>query len=98
MRSVVGALDRFLWRAESHYAQERAENFLACDAMRRSHAGEKARRIPVTFFRQPESWLDQLRAFLQPALDQVANFIQLPARIDRADVGILVERIGDAKG
>ena len=30
---VVGARDRFLGRAESHYAQNRAENFLLRDAV-----------------------------------------------------------------
>ena len=41
--------------------------------------------------------LHQLGALLQAAVDQLANFVELHARIDRADVGVLVERIADAQ-
>ena len=39
----------------------------------------------------------QLRALLQSAVDQLANLIELHPGIDRADVGVLVERIADAQ-
>ena len=41
--------------------------------------------------------LRQLRAFVHAALHQLADFFELRPRIDRADVGVLVQRIADAQ-
>src|SRR5882724_10087039 len=66
--------------------------------MRRRDAGEKARRIPVTFRGEFRVRLHQLSALLETAVDQLANLIELHPRIDRADFGVLVERIANAQG
>src|SRR5439155_23164262 len=70
-RRVVGAHDCLLGSAKSHYAQDRSENLLLSNAMRRGYTGEKAWRIPVTALRQAAAWLHQLRAFPNAALHQL---------------------------
>ena len=41
--------------------------------------------------------MNELGALFHAALDQLANFFELHSRIDRTDVGILVERITNAQ-
>src|SRR5665213_287378 len=94
---VVRALERLLRRAERHHAQYRSENFLRRHAMRMRDAREKRRRKPKSFRGERALRLRQLRAFVHAALHQLADFFELRPRIDRADVGVLVERIADAQ-
>src|SRR4051812_19399837 len=49
---VIRALDCFLRGAECHHAQDRSKDFFLRNPMGRGHAGEKTRRIPITFRRQ----------------------------------------------
>src|SRR5881392_4058235 len=45
VRRIVRALDCFFRGAERHHAQDRAEDFLLGDPMRRGNAGKEARWI-----------------------------------------------------
>src|SRR5450756_1252302 len=66
--------------------------------MRRGDAREKSRRIPIAALGQRATGLDEFRAFRHAALHQLADFFQLRFVVDRADVGVFVQRIAEAQG
>src|SRR5678816_483239 len=70
VRSVVRALDRFLGCAESHHAQHGSKDFLLCHTMARGHAGDEARRKPVTSLGQGTAWLDKFATFLHTGINK----------------------------
>src|ERR1035437_9024050 len=98
VRRVVRALERLLRRAERHHTQYRSENFLLRYAMRRGDAREKSRRIPIAALRQRATGVDKFRTFRHAALHQLADFFQLRFVVDRADVGVFIQRIAEAQG
>ena len=52
---------------------------------------------PVALLGQPARRLVDLGALLLPARDELLDLLELLLRVDRADVGVLVERIADAQ-
>ena len=90
-------VERLLGRAECHDREDRSEDFLAGDTVARGHAGKKTGSEPESLGGQLAVRLRQLRSFRHAALDEFADAAKLFARIDRADVGILVERIADTQ-
>ena len=66
--------------------------------MTRGDAGEEARCEPVAIVRQLAARLHQLSPFLDPGIDEFADAPELLLRVDRADVGVLVERVAHAQG
>src|ERR1051325_10168696 len=60
--------------------------------------GEHGRHEPVALLRQAARRLVDLGALLLPATHELLDLLELRARVDRADVGVLVERIADAQG
>src|SRR5205807_692550 len=52
---------------------------------------------PKSALWKPATRLQKLRAFVDPALHERADFFELRLRVDRADVGIFVERIADTQ-
>src|SRR6185436_4581717 len=97
IRRVVRLLDRFLGRAEREHREDGAEDLFLGDAVGLRDAGEEGRREPEAARGQLARGLHHLRAFLDAALDELADLLELRARVDRADVGVLVERIADAQ-
>ena len=77
--------------------QDRPEDFLAGDAVAGGDVGEITRREPETLRGQVAPALGEIGAFADAAVDEFADAVQLLARIDRADVGVFVERIADAQ-
>src|SRR6202162_2498748 len=90
---IVGAFDRFVGRAEGHNRKDWPKNLLARNTVRRLHVGEEGSRIPVAALGQRAGGLHQVRAFGDPAVDEFDDAVALRSRIDRADIGVLVERI-----
>src|SRR6476646_4582867 len=97
VRRVVRLLDRLLGRAERQHAQHRAEDLLLGDPVALRDIREHGRREPVALLRQLARRLVDLRAFFLARLDERRDAIELLARVDRTDVGVLVERIADAQ-
>src|SRR2546423_5922783 len=91
---VVRFLDRFLERAERQNAQHRSEDFLARDAMALRDACEHSRLEVVTLRRKlTHCRLVHLGAGCYARVDELADPVELRLRVDRAYVGVLVERI-----
>src|SRR5207245_8681340 len=61
------------------------------------HVGEKGRREPEAPSWQHTFRLVELGALLDPRLDQALDLLELSARADRSDVGVLVERVAQAQ-
>src|ERR1700722_4198914 len=97
IRSVVGALEGFFGCAKGHHAEDGAENFLLCDAMRGGDAGKKTRTEPIALVRHGATGLHEFGAFVHAALHQLADLFKLRFGIDRADVSVFIERIADAE-
>src|SRR5687768_2335143 len=95
---VVRLFDGFFEGAEGEHAQHRAKDFFARDTVALGDTGEY-RRLEV----EPLRWkvahggLIQLGAAANSGIDKLTDAIELRARVDRADVGVLVERIADAQ-
>ena len=90
---IVGFLHHFFEGAEGLYRQHRTKNLFLYNTTRLRYAGEERGTEPVTFRRNGAITLPAITAFFDTGLYQTLDFIQLRFRIDRADVGVLVERI-----
>ena len=97
VRRVVRLLDRLLGRAERQHREHRAEDLLLRDAIALRDVREDGRREPVALLRQAARRLVDLGALLLAGLDELPDLLELHLRVDRADVGVLVERIADAQ-
>src|SRR5581483_12376902 len=58
---------------------------------------EDGRREPVALLRQATRGLVDLRALVAAGRDELLDLVELHPRVDRADVGVLVEWIADAE-
>src|SRR5712692_9472239 len=97
VRCVVRLLDRLLGGAEGEYGEHRPEDLLLGDPVALGHVREDGRRKPVALLGQTARRLVDLGAFGLARLDELADLLQLLLRVDRAHVGVLVERIADAQ-
>ena len=94
---VVGLGHRLLGGAEREHREDRAEDLLAGDAVRLGHAGEDRRREPVAACGQLARRLVELPALVHPRGDQLRDLVELRPGVDRAEVGVLVQRVADAQ-
>src|SRR5437867_2044308 len=97
VRRVVPLLDRLLGRAEGEHRKHRSEDLLLRDAVALRDVREDRRREPVALLRQPARRLIDLGALLLAGIDELANLFELLLRVDRSDVGVLVQWVADAK-
>src|SRR4029077_4881567 len=74
-----------------------AEDLLLRDAVALRDVREDRRHEPVALLRQRARRLVDLRAFRLARLDELDDLVELHPRVDRADVGVLVERVADAQ-
>ena len=99
VRRVVGLGDRLLRRAERQHRQDRAEDLLLGDAVRLGDAGEHRRRGTRTRCSGRSQRACPARGALGLAgAGELADAVELAAGVDRADVGVLVQRVADAQG
>src|SRR5436853_87406 len=73
------------------------EDLLLRDPVALGDVREDGRREPVALLREPARRLVDLRALLLPGGDELGDPVELLLRVDRADVGVLVERVADAE-
>src|SRR4051812_5895730 len=92
---VVRLLDGLLRRAERQHAEHGAEDLLLRDAVALRDVREDGGREPVALLRQPAWRLVDLGAFVLAGLHELLDARQLLPGIDRADIGVLVERVAD---
>ncbi len=95
---VIGLGDRLGRRAERGHREHRPEHLDAAQRVGLGDVAEQARPQEVARVRQR----DVLRLEVTPALalagfDQAPDLVELGARVDRADVGVLVERVAHAQ-
>src|SRR5918996_1606541 len=94
---VVRLLDGLVGRAEGQHGQDGPEDLLLGDAVALGHVREDGGREPPALLRQAAGRLVDLGALLLPARDELLDLLELLGRVDRADVGVLVERVADAE-
>src|SRR5690606_31115119 len=75
--------------------EHRAEDLLARDRRRRLHIREDRRREPETVLGDLARRRPSLGALLLAEVAQGADALELLGRVDRADVGVLVERVAE---
>ena len=88
---------RLLRRAEGEDGEHRPEDLLLRDPGALGDVREHGRREPVALLRQAARRLVHLGALLRARRDELADPVELHARVDRAEVGVLVERVADAE-
>ena len=93
----VGLLDRLGLRAERQHRHDRAEDLLDGDPVGGRDVGEQRRREPVAALGQRAGDRAPRRALALAGVDQRLDPLQLRGGVDRADVGVLVERVADAQ-
>src|SRR5262249_26301206 len=96
-RRGVCLLDRLLPAAGPQEREDGTEDLLLGDAVALSDVGEDRRREPVSLLRKPAGRLVDLGALLGAGGHELLDLLELLLRVDRADVGVLVERIADAE-
>src|SRR3954471_2787280 len=97
VRCVVRLLDRFLGRAEGQHRENRAEDLFLRDPIALRDVREDRRREPVALLGQAAGRLVDLSALFLARRDELFDLLELLARVDRADVGVLVERVADTE-
>src|SRR5215813_1588693 len=90
---VVRLRHRLLRGAEREHRQDRPEDLFPGDLVRLAHAGEHRRGEPVALGREPTRRRPPLRALGLARRDQAFDLVELLPRVDRADVGVLVQRV-----
>src|SRR5215210_995130 len=98
VRRVVRFLDRFVRGAERQHREHRPEDLLLRNPVALGDVREDGRDEPVALLGQAALRLEDLGALLLPARDELRDLVELRPRVDRADVGVLVERVADAEG
>src|SRR5439155_4196428 len=73
------------------------EDLLLRDAIGLRDVREDRWREPIPALRELAGRLVDLRALVDPRLDERADLLELLLRVDRSDVGVLVERVADAE-
>ena len=84
-------------RAEGEDGEDGAEDLLLRDAVALRDVREDGRREPVALLREDARRLVDLGALLLAGGDELADLLELRGGVDRADVGVLVERVADAE-
>ena len=97
VRRVVGLLDRLGRGAEGQHRQDRAEDLLAGDPVRLGDAGEERRREPEAVGGQLARRRPAAGALGLTDVAELADAGQLLGGVDRADVGVLVQRVAHAQ-
>src|SRR5262245_42278755 len=97
VRGVVRLLDGLLRRAEREHREDGAEDLLLCDAVALRDVREERRHEPVAAIGELAYGLVDLGALVLPARHELANLLELRLRVDRTDVGVLVQRVADAE-
>ncbi len=97
VRRVVGFRNGFRWGAEREYRKHRPEDLLSRDPVAGLHTGEDCRGEPEAVFRDVAGSGPALGSLGLTDVGQDADALKLFARIDRADVRVLVERIAEAQ-
>ena len=92
---VVRLLDRLGLRPEAENRDYRPEDLLDSDPVSRRDVGEQRRRKPVAMLGQRTLDAATNRALLLTGRDERLDPLQLLGRVDRADIGVLVERVAD---
>jgi len=95
---VVRLFHGFFRSAEGEDGKHRAEDLLAGDAVALRDVGKQGGREIEAFFRQGAGGLVDLRAVGDAGGDEFRDAVELGLRVDRADVGVLVERVAGAQG
>ena len=95
---VVGFADGFFDGAETHEGEDRAEDFFACDGVRRLHVGEETRLAPVAFAGQRRhAGRAKFGTFFDTQLEIMLDAVALFFAVDCANVGVLVQRVAHAQ-
>src|SRR5438874_2283364 len=97
VRRVVRLLDRFIRRAERQDREHRPEDLLLRDPVALRDVREDRRHEPVALLGQTTRRLVDLRTLVLAHSDELLDLVELLLRVDRADVGVLVERIADSQ-
>src|SRR5438445_4373091 len=97
VRRVVRLLERFLGRAERQDREHRTEDLLLRDPVALCDVREDGRDEPVALLRQAAGRLVDLRALLLAGRNELLDLLELLLGVDRADVGVLVQRISDSQ-
>ena len=94
---VVGFFHGFLGGSECENREDGAEDFFAGDAVaERDIREERGREVEAALWEFAGGLVD-FRAFADAAFHEFLDFFELLAGVDRADVGVLVERVADAE-
>src|SRR5215468_3823188 len=94
---VVRLRHRLVRGAEREHRQDRPEDLFPGDLVGLAHAGEHRRGEPVALGREPARRRPPLRALGLACRDQALDLVELLPRVDRADVGVLVQRVAEAE-
>src|SRR6266852_67454 len=89
--------DRFLGCAERQHGENGAEDLLLRDPVALRDVREHGRHEPVALLGEAARRLVDLRALFLARLDELRDAVELHLRVDRADVGVLVERVADTE-
>src|SRR5207342_1627437 len=82
VRRVVRLLDRLLRRPEREHGQHGPEDLLLCDAIALGDVREEGRHEPIATLGKPTFGLEDLRALVLPARDELADLLELRLRVD----------------
>ena len=93
---VVRLLDRLVRRPERQHREDRPEDLLARDPVALGDVGEQRRAEEVAALGQVAGRLVELGALGDAGRDELGDLLELGLRVDRPDVGVLVERVADA--
>src|SRR5438477_9364636 len=93
--SVVRLLDRLVRRPEREDRKDRPEDLLLRDAVRLRDAREDRRHEPIPSLGELARRLVDLSALVDPRLHERTDLVELLLRVDRTDIGVLIQRIAD---
>ena len=95
---VVRLLDGLGRRAEGQDRQHRSEDLVPRDAVTGLHVREDGRREPEPLVGDDAVRRPAVGALLVADPAELAHAVELLERVDRADVGVLVERVAEPQG
>src|SRR5207253_3226434 len=79
------------------HREDRAKDFLLRDPMALADAGKEGRAEEVATRGELAVGLEDLGALLEAGVDQLLDLRELRRGVDRAHVGVLVERVTDSE-
>src|SRR5436305_9404541 len=97
VRRVVRLLQCLLGSAEGEDGEDGAEDLLLGDPVALCDVREDGRHEPVALLRKSAGGLVDLGALFDAGSDELPDLLELGGGVDRADVGVLVERVADAQ-